>query len=120
MDLDDRSQRARFLIHDRDRKYSRTFDAIFGSEGIEIVRRLVPGAKRHCLRGTLGRQRAPGVSRSAPDLRAPQLEQVLRVYIRHFNQQRPHRALNLRPLTAAVEPILCRSPTVYPPQDQAA
>src|SRR6266571_9130170 len=97
MDLDDRSQRARFLIHDRDRKYSRTFDAIFGSEGIEIVRRLVPGAKRHCLRGTLGRQRAPGVSRSAPDLRAPQLEQVLRVYIRHFNQQRPHRALNLRP-----------------------
>jgi hypothetical protein len=26
-----------------------------------------------------------------------QLEYVLRVYIRHFNQQRPHRALNLRP-----------------------
>jgi putative transposase len=26
-----------------------------------------------------------------------QLEYVLRVYIRHFNQQRPHRALDLRP-----------------------
>jgi putative transposase len=26
-----------------------------------------------------------------------QLEHVLRVYIRHFNQQRPHRALHLRP-----------------------
>jgi hypothetical protein len=26
-----------------------------------------------------------------------QLEHVLRVYIRHFNQQRPHRALDLRP-----------------------
>ncbi len=33
-----RSQRPRFLIHDRDRKFSRAFDAIFGSEGIEIVR----------------------------------------------------------------------------------
>jgi len=26
-----------------------------------------------------------------------QLEHVLRVYVRHFNQQRPHRALDLRP-----------------------
>jgi putative transposase len=26
-----------------------------------------------------------------------QLEHVLRVYIQHFNQQRPHRALDLRP-----------------------
>jgi putative transposase len=26
-----------------------------------------------------------------------QLEHILRVYVRHFNQQRPHRALNLRP-----------------------
>jgi putative transposase len=26
-----------------------------------------------------------------------QLEHVLHVYIRHFNQQRPHRALDLRP-----------------------
>jgi hypothetical protein len=34
MDLDDRGVRPRFLIHDRDRKYSRAFDAIFGSEGI--------------------------------------------------------------------------------------
>jgi putative transposase len=26
-----------------------------------------------------------------------QLEHVLRVYVHHFNQQRPHRALELRP-----------------------
>jgi putative transposase len=35
-----------------------------------------------------------------------QLEHVLRVYIRHSNQQRPHQALDLRPPIAAVEPIL--------------
>jgi putative transposase len=38
MDLDDCGGRPRFLIHDRDTKFSRAFDAIFASEGIEIVR----------------------------------------------------------------------------------
>jgi putative transposase len=38
MDLDDRAERPRFLTHDRDRKFSRAFDAIFRSEGIAIVR----------------------------------------------------------------------------------
>jgi putative transposase len=97
MDLDDRSQRPRFLIHDRDTKFSRAFDSIFRSEGIEIVRtpiqapnanayaeRWVGSVRRECLDRLLifGRR---------------QLEHVLRVYIRHFNEQRPHRALDLRP-----------------------
>jgi putative transposase len=38
MDLDKRGPRERFLIHDRDAKFSRAFDGIFRSEGIEIVR----------------------------------------------------------------------------------
>ena len=97
MDLDDRSQRPRFLIHDRDTKFSRAFDGIFRSEGISIIRtpirapnanayaeRWVGSVRRECLDRLLifGRR---------------QLEQVLRVYARHFNQQRPHRALELRP-----------------------
>jgi putative transposase len=97
MDLDDRGSRPRFLIHDRDTKFSRAFDSIFRSEGIEIVRtpiqapnanayaeRWVGSVRRECLDRLLifGRR---------------QLEHVLRVYIRHFNQRRPHRALDLRP-----------------------
>jgi hypothetical protein len=97
MDLDDRNQRPRFLIHDRDKKFSRAFDAIFRGEDIEIVRtpiqspnanayaeRWVGSARRECLDRLLifGRR---------------QLEHVLRVYIRHFNQQRRHRALDLKP-----------------------
>jgi len=97
MDLDDRSQRPRFLIHDRDTKFSRAFDSIFRSEGLEIVRtpiqapnanayaeRWVGSVRRECLDRLLiiGRR---------------QLEHVLPVYIRHVNQQRPHRALDLRP-----------------------
>ena len=97
MDLDDRSQRPRFLIHDRDTKFSRAFDSVFQSEGIEIIRtpirapnanayaeRWVGSVRRECLDRLLifGRR---------------QLEHVLRVYVRHFNQQRPHRGLDLRP-----------------------
>jgi putative transposase len=38
MDLDDRGQRPRFPIHDRDTKFSRAFDSIFRSDGVEILR----------------------------------------------------------------------------------
>jgi putative transposase len=34
------------------------------------------------------------------------LEQVLRVYIEHYNAHRPHRALGLQPPDPAVEPAL--------------
>jgi transposase InsO family protein len=97
MDLDDRGQRPRFLIRDRDRKYSRAFDAIFSSEGIEIVRTPIqaPNANAHAERW-VGSVRRECLDRLLIFGRR-QLEHVLRVYVRHFNQQRPHRALDLRP-----------------------
>ena len=38
MELDDRGRRVRFLIHDRDKKFPRAFDAIFAAEGISVIR----------------------------------------------------------------------------------
>ncbi|MGH3084936.1 MAG: integrase core domain-containing protein [Gaiellaceae bacterium] len=116
MDLDDRGGRPRFLIHDRDTKFSRAFDAIFASEGIDIVRtpiqapnanafaeRWVGSVRRECLDRLLilGRR---------------QLEHALRVYIRHFNQQRPHRALDLRPPDRGSGTDPPPTATVYPLQ----
>jgi transposase InsO family protein len=97
MDLDDRSQRPRFVIHDRDTKFSHAFDAIFRSESIEIIRTPVqaPNANAHAERW-VGSVRRECLDRLLIFGRH-QLEHVLRVYIRHFNQQRPHRALDLRP-----------------------
>ena len=37
MDLDHRGQRPQFLIHDRDTKFSRAFNAIFHSHGMETI-----------------------------------------------------------------------------------
>jgi hypothetical protein len=97
IDLDDSSQQPRFLIHDRDTKFSRAFDLIFRSEGVEIVQTpiLAPNANAYAERW-VGSARRECLDRLLIFGRR-QLEHVLRVYIRHFNRQRPHRALDLRP-----------------------
>jgi putative transposase len=97
MDLDDRGRRVGFLIHDRDAKFPRAFDALLGSEKIKVIRTPVraPNANAHMERW-VGSVRAECLDRLLI-LGRRQLERVLRVYIRHYNRARPHRALDLRP-----------------------
>ncbi len=95
--LTERPTPIRFLIHDRDSKFSRAFDDVFRSEGVEIIRtpfrapnanafaeRWVGTIRRDCLDWLLIASRR-------------QLEHVLRVYVEHYNAHRPHRALALTP-----------------------
>jgi putative transposase len=96
MDLDEHPQRPRLLIHDRDSKFSRAFDDLFRSEGITVIRTPVraPNANAHIERW-VGSVRRECLDRLLIFNRR-QLERILRVYIRHYNQQRPHRALDLQ------------------------
>jgi transposase InsO family protein len=93
--LEARGRRIRFLLRDRDAKFSRSFDDVFRSEGGEVLvtpvqapkanayaERWVRTARAECLDWLLI------VGRS-------HLEQVLRVYVEHYNRHRPHRALGL-------------------------
>ena len=97
MDLDDRGQQPRFLIHDRDTKFSRAFDGIFQSEEIAVIRTPIraPNANAYAERW-VGSVRRECLDRLLI-FGHRQLEHVLRVYVRHFNKQRPHRGLELRP-----------------------
>src|SRR6266508_3820449 len=86
----------RFLLRDRDSKYTRSFDAVFAGDGVEIVltqfrapnanasaERWVRTVRTECLDWTLvlGRRH---------------LERVLREYVAHYNARRPHRGLDLQ------------------------
>jgi putative transposase len=96
MELDDRGRRPRFLIHDRDTKFSRAFDAVFHAEGMRVIRTPVraPNANAHVERW-VGSVRRECLDRLLIFNRR-QLERVLHVYVRHYNERRPHRALGLQ------------------------
>jgi putative transposase len=93
----ERTEPIRFLIHDRDSKFTAAFDEVFRSEGIRAIRtpvrapnanafteRWIATVRRECL------DRLLIVNRR-------HLEQILPVYIQHYNAHRPHRSLQQRP-----------------------
>jgi putative transposase len=97
MELNHREERMHFLIHDRDKKFPRAFDALFTSEGIRVLRTpfQAPTANAH-LERWIGTARRECLDRILI-LGRRQLTHVLQIYIRHYNTHRPHRALSLRP-----------------------
>jgi putative transposase len=110
MTLDDRQRPLRFLIHDRDAKFSSGFDHVFESEGIAVIRIPVqaPNPNAHAERW-VGSVRRECIDRLLIFSRR-QLEQVLRAYALHYNRHRPHRSLASRPpehLTRSISQI-CR------------
>ena len=101
----ERLQDVRFLIRDRDSKFSGPFDEVFRTEGVHIVRtpirapqanafaeRWVRTVRNECLDWmlVLGRRH---------------LERVLRIYTAHYNEARPHRGLDQKTPEARPEPI---------------
>jgi len=90
-------ERARFLIRDRDSKYSGPFDDVFRSEGIRIVKTPVRSPKANAIAERFVRTIRTECLDWLLILNRRHLEHVLRVYVDHSNTQRPQRALELRP-----------------------
>jgi transposase InsO family protein len=95
--LQEQPSRFRYLIRDRDSKFTRDFDAVFASEGIRIVKTPVRAPKANAFA-----ERFVGtVRRECLDwlliLNRRHLEHVLRVFVDHYNTHRPHRSLHLVP-----------------------
>ena len=87
----------RFLIRDRDSKYSGPFDEVFRSGGIRIVKTPVRAPKANAIAERFVRTVRAECLDWLLILNRRHLERVLRVYVDHYNTQRPHRALKLQP-----------------------
>jgi putative transposase len=87
----------RFLIRDRDSKYSGPFDEVFRSEGIRIVKTPVRAPKANAIAERFVRTVRLECLDWLLILNRRHLEHVLRVYVDHYNRERPHRSLDLKP-----------------------
>jgi putative transposase len=87
----------RFLIRDRDSKYSGSFDEVFCSEGIRIVKTPVRAPKANAIAERFVRTIRNECLDWLLILNRRHLEHVLGVFVDHYNRERPHRALDLRP-----------------------
>ena len=95
--LVERKDPVRFLIRDRDRKFTRSFDAVFEAQHVRVVRtplqapeangiaeRFVRTVRSECLDWLL-------------ILNGRHLEHTVKVFVEHYNSGRPHRSLGLVP-----------------------
>jgi len=97
MDLGERAERFRFLIRDRDSKFTAAFDAVFAGADIRIIRTPVRAPRANAIAerfiGTLRRECLDHLLITGPR----HLEVVLREYVQQFNTHRPHRSLDQQP-----------------------
>jgi putative transposase len=106
MEFEDRVGRFRFLLRDRDAKFTAAFDAVFAAEGITVLRTPVraPQANAYAERwvGTVRRE----VLDRMLILGCRQLRSVLAEYADHYNGHRPHRALGQAPPLGSGEAVV--------------
>jgi putative transposase len=96
-DLREAGAGPRFLIHDRDTKFTASYDAVFEAEGAQIITTPIraPNANAHAERW-VGTVRAECLDWILVRGRR-HLERVLREYVTHYNDHRPHQAMGLHP-----------------------
>jgi len=90
-------ERMRFLIHDRDSKFTASFGEVFRSEGIRVIHTPVQAPQANAYAGRFVRTVRTECLDWLLIIGRRHLEYILRVYTLHYNRKRPHRGLALHP-----------------------
>jgi putative transposase len=86
----------RFVIRDRDTKFSAPFDEVFRTEGVRIIKTPIQSPRANAFAERWVRTVRTECLDWILVLSRRHLEQVLRAYASHYNGRRPHRGLRLK------------------------
>ena len=97
MNLEDQAHGFRFLIRDRDAKFTDAFDAVFTAIGVRIIKTPVRAPRPNAIAGRW----IASARRECLDRMLITSERHLRLaldeYVAHYNEHRPHRTLQQNP-----------------------
>ncbi|MEU9247461.1 integrase core domain-containing protein [Streptomyces sp. NPDC048385] len=95
-DLGERASDFRYLLRDRDSRYTQAFDAVFTADGIEILKTAPQAPKMNAHAERFIRSVRAECTDRILLYNEQHARHVLTEYAAHYNTGRPHRALHLR------------------------
>ena len=103
-ELSDRRRSVKFLVRDRDTKFTASFDEVLSSEAIRVIKTPVRSPRANAYAERWVRTARTECLDHILILGERHLEGVLRQYVSHYNEQRPHRGIDLGVPAGSAEP----------------
>jgi transposase InsO family protein len=111
--LSDREPSIHFLIRDGDLKFTSSFDTVFRSEGIRVIRTPVRAPNANAYAERIHRSARQECLDKLLILNQDHLRRVMRDYIAYYSTARPHQGIDQRlpissPISQAAGPVCSR------------